>query len=133
MPKPNGYVLNYVILTTHFSHLYSIWDFTHTCNQHFLLFPLFLTLPLLFPTLFGSSSPHYSHLFYCYSSSNPSSLFLNFSYTYFIFYKFAISLIQWMYYPKKGVIALTFSDSLLSLVRFFLCFLVIFPFRNFIS
>ena len=32
MPKPNGYVLNYVILTTHSSHLYSMWDFTHTCN-----------------------------------------------------------------------------------------------------
>ena len=30
MPKPNGYVLNYVILTTHSSHLYSMWDFTHT-------------------------------------------------------------------------------------------------------
>ena len=25
-------MLNYVILTTHSSHLYSIWDFTHTCN-----------------------------------------------------------------------------------------------------
>ena len=31
-PKPNGYVLNYVILTTHSSHIYSMWDFTHTCN-----------------------------------------------------------------------------------------------------
>ena len=31
-PKPNGYVLNYVILTTHSSHLYSMWYFTHTCN-----------------------------------------------------------------------------------------------------
>ena len=30
MPKPNWYVLNYVILTTHSSHLYSMWDFTHT-------------------------------------------------------------------------------------------------------
>jgi len=29
---PNGYVLNYVILITHSSHLYSMWDFTHTCN-----------------------------------------------------------------------------------------------------
>ena len=25
------YELNYVILTTHFSHYYSMWDFTHTC------------------------------------------------------------------------------------------------------
>ena len=25
-------MLNYVILITHSSHLYSIWDFTHTCN-----------------------------------------------------------------------------------------------------
>ena len=25
-------MLNYVILTTHSSHLYSMWDFTHTCN-----------------------------------------------------------------------------------------------------
>ena len=31
-PKPNEYVLNYVILTTHSSHLYSMWDSTHTCN-----------------------------------------------------------------------------------------------------
>ena len=29
---PNRYVLNYVILITHFSHLYSMWDFNHTCN-----------------------------------------------------------------------------------------------------
>ena len=32
MPKLNGYVLNYVILTAHSSHLYSMWDFTYTCN-----------------------------------------------------------------------------------------------------
>ena len=25
-------MLNYVILTTHSSHLYSMWDFTHMCN-----------------------------------------------------------------------------------------------------
>ena len=25
-------MLNYVILTTHFSHIYSMWDFTHMCN-----------------------------------------------------------------------------------------------------
>ena len=25
-------MLNYIILTTHSSHLYSMWDFTHTCN-----------------------------------------------------------------------------------------------------
>ena len=25
-------MLNYVIFTTHSSHLYSMWDFTHTCN-----------------------------------------------------------------------------------------------------
>ena len=28
----NGYVLNYILLTTHSSHLYSMWNFTHTCN-----------------------------------------------------------------------------------------------------
>ena len=25
-------MLNYVILITHSSHFYSMWDFTHTCN-----------------------------------------------------------------------------------------------------
>ena len=25
-------MLNYIILTTHSSHLYSMWNFTHTCN-----------------------------------------------------------------------------------------------------
>ena len=30
MLKPNEYVLNYVILTTHFSHHYATRDFTHT-------------------------------------------------------------------------------------------------------
>ena len=34
MPKLNGYVLNYVILTTHFSNLYSMWDFTHMCTPN---------------------------------------------------------------------------------------------------
>ena len=34
-------MLNYVILTTHFSHIYSIWDFTHTCNP---------TLSISFPS-----------------------------------------------------------------------------------
>ena len=28
-------MLNYVILTTHFSYIYSMWDFTHTCNPTF--------------------------------------------------------------------------------------------------
>ena len=31
MPKPNGYVLNYVILTPHSSHHFSMCDFTYTC------------------------------------------------------------------------------------------------------
>ena len=44
MPKPNGYVLNYVILTTHSSHLYSMWDFTHTCNP--TISPSRVSLPL---------------------------------------------------------------------------------------
>ena len=28
---PNGYMLNYVILITHSSNLYLMWDFIHTC------------------------------------------------------------------------------------------------------
>ena len=32
MPKPNGYKLNYVLLTAHSFHLYSMLNFTHTCN-----------------------------------------------------------------------------------------------------
>ena len=32
MPKPNGYVLNYVISTTYSFNYYSIWNFTHKCN-----------------------------------------------------------------------------------------------------
>ena len=37
-------MLNYVILTTHSYHLYSIWDFTHTCNP--TISPLCVSLPL---------------------------------------------------------------------------------------
>ena len=40
----SGYVLNYVILITHSSHLYSIWDFTHTCNP--TISPSRVSLPL---------------------------------------------------------------------------------------
>ena len=35
MPKLYGYVLGYVILTTHSSHHYSIWSFTHMHTQHY--------------------------------------------------------------------------------------------------
>ena len=34
MPKSYGYVLNYIILTTHSSHHYLIWNFTCMYNQH---------------------------------------------------------------------------------------------------
>ena len=34
----------YVILTTHFSHFYLIWDFTYTCNP--TIFPSHVSLPL---------------------------------------------------------------------------------------
>ena len=37
-------MLNYVILITHSSHLYSMWDFTHTCNP--TISPLRVSLPL---------------------------------------------------------------------------------------
>ena len=40
-------MLNYVILTIHFSHIYSTWDFTHTCN------PTNLPLTCEFLSLYG--------------------------------------------------------------------------------
>ena len=37
-------MLNYVILITHSSHFYSMWDFTHTCNS--TISPSRVSLPL---------------------------------------------------------------------------------------
>ena len=46
-------MLNYVILTTHSSHLYSMWEFTHTCNPK--ISPSRVSLPLCGP---WTSSTH---------------------------------------------------------------------------
>ena len=46
-------MLNYVILTTHSFHLYSMWDFTHTCNPK--ISPSRVSLPLCGP---WTSSTH---------------------------------------------------------------------------
>ena len=52
-------MLNYVILTTHSSHLYSMWDFTHTCNPPIAPSRVSLCLSVGFKASLWASRPLY--------------------------------------------------------------------------
>ena len=51
---------NYVILTTHSSHLYSMWDFIHTCNSSISLSRVSLCLSVGFKTSLWAINKSYS-------------------------------------------------------------------------
>ena len=53
-------MLNYVILTTHSSHLYSMWDFTHTYNPTISLSCVSLCLSVGFKTSLWAMNKSYS-------------------------------------------------------------------------